>query len=144
MKWGARFAYHLCRLLLGGVFFYAGVVKVADPVALARQVGAYRILPVQGAILVAATLPFVETLAGGLLLANRKVRPAALVAGALSLVFMAALASLLLRGLQIDCGCFNTLGKGATPAVALLRDAGLLLLAAATYGLRGKMVGTAN
>jgi len=140
MKRGTRFAYHLCRLLLGGVFFYAGVVKVADPAAFARQVGAYRILPVQGAILVAATLPYVEALAGGLLLVNRKVRPAALVAGALTLVFMAVLVSLLLRGLQIDCGCFNALGKAGTgPSLALLRDTGLLLLAIATYRLRGKL-----
>lgn len=131
-----RYFYHGCRLILGGVFLYAGALKAADVAAFAGKVDAYRLLPHLGAVLVAATLPYVEALAGGLLLAERKVRPAALVAGGLTLAFMAALASVILRGLPIDCGCF----RGATaPPVALLRDAGLVALAAAVYRLRGKL-----
>lgn len=133
--------YHLCRLLLGGIFLYAGVVKADDVVAFARSVANYQILPYSWNYLAAATLPYVEVVAGLLLLANRKVRPAALVLGALTAVFMLALSSVMARGLDIDCGCFRPGAEGHTSAgVALLRDAGIMALVVLTYRLRGRLV----
>lgn len=134
----ARVIYHLCRLLLGGLFLYAGAAKALDVTAFARQIASYQVLPYLWNYLVAATLPCVEMLAGALLLAGRRVRPAALLLSFLTIVFMSALASVLVRGMEIDCGCFRP-GKGHTSAgVALLRDAGILLLAVATFRLGGK------
>lgn len=137
MSRSRRIAYHLCRLLLGGLFLYAGVLKALDPAAFAGVVAAYRILPYVGNHLVAATLPYVEIVAALLLLADRRVRPAALLLGALTGIFMLALATVLLRGLEVDCGCFGAAGR-TTPGAALLRDAALLPLAAAVYLLRGR------
>ena len=38
--------FHLvARLVLGGVFLYAGFVKIADPTAFAGAIAAYRLLP---------------------------------------------------------------------------------------------------
>ncbi len=122
--------YHLCRLLLAGVFLYAGFLKGRDPVAFAGSIASYQILPYAFNYLVAATLPFVELLGGTLLLLNRRVRPALLVLFGLNSVFMLALVSLLLRGLDVDCGCFHPAGEegtGTSPQMALLRDAGLML-----------------
>jgi uncharacterized membrane protein YphA (DoxX/SURF4 family) len=122
--------YHGCRLLLAGVFLYAGYLKGIDPVAFAGQVAAYQLLPYAFNYLVAATLPFVELLCGTLLLLNRRVKPALLVLFGLNGVFMLALTSLIARGLEIDCGCFNPGAEGAaatSPQMALLRDAGLML-----------------
>ncbi len=136
-----RILYHLCRLSLGGLFVWAGLVKSADVTAFAGSVAAYGLLPYAGNYLVAATLPYVEVLAGALLLANRKVRPAALLLGGLTLLFMIVLASAWWRGLDIDCGCFRPDAENPTPpAVALLRDAGLLALAVVTFRLRGGTV----
>lgn len=133
-----RVLYHACRLLLGGLFLYAGAVKAGDVVAFARDVANYRILPYGWNYVVAATLPYMEILAGGLLLLNRRVRPAALVAGALDIGFIAALVSVVVRGLDIDCGCFAP-GDGHTSAqAALLRDLGILALAVLCYRLRGR------
>lgn len=126
MKW----LYHGCRLLLAGVFLYAGFLKGRDPVAFAGQVAAYQLLPYAFNYLVAATLPFVELLCGALLLLDRRVRPALLVLFGLNLSFMLALASVLARGLDIDCGCFQPGAEGAaatSPLEALLRDAGLMV-----------------
>ena len=137
---GAALLYHLCRLLLGGLFLYAGAVKTNDVVAFARDVANYKILPYSWNYLVAATLPYVEIVSGLLLVANRKVRPAALVIGGLTIVFMLALASVDLRGLDIDCGCFDPGGEGHTSArVALLRDFGIMVLVVLAYRLRGRM-----
>lgn len=119
--------YHASRLLLGALFLYAGVVKALDPAGFAGEIANYQILPYRLNYLVAATLPWVEMLAGVLLLVNRKVRPAALVIGGMNLVFIVALSSLLVRGLDIDCGCFRP-GAHSSAAAALWRDVGLMLL----------------
>lgn len=134
----SHIVYHVCRLGLGGLFLYAGLLKAGDVTAFAGDVANYQILPYRWNYLVAATLPYVEFLAGLLLIANRRVRPAALVAGGLTAVFILILVSVVARGLDIDCGCFG--GEGHTTAAqALWRDAGLLLLSIVIYRLRGRM-----
>lgn len=123
-----------CRLALGGVFIYAGLVKALDVAGFAGSVANYQILPYRLNFLVAATLPYIELAAGLLLVFNRQVRSAALLLGGLNAVFMAALLSVILRGLDIDCGCFRPAGEGHTTAqAALLRDVGIFLLAAVTF-----------
>lgn len=136
MKMFVSVLYHFCRLLLGGTFVYAGLVKSGDVTAFAGEIANYQILPYAWNYLLAAILPSVEFLAGAFLLANRKVRPAALLLGGLNIVFIVVLASVLWRGLDIDCGCFRP-GASTTPAMALWRDVGLLLLAAGIFWLRG-------
>jgi uncharacterized membrane protein YphA (DoxX/SURF4 family) len=138
-----RFLYHLIRLLLALVFVYAGAVKMQDVVAFAGHVAAYQILPYAVNYLVAATLPYVEFLAGLLLLLNARIRPALAVIGGMTLVFMVALASVLLRGLEIDCGCFDPSGgQDVTAGVALLRDVGLMILVVLAWWLRAGERGT--
>lgn len=124
--------YHVSRLLLGGLFLYAGVVKAFDPAGFAGEIANYQIMPYRLNFLVAATLPFVEMLAGLLLVVNRKVRPASLVIGGLNLVFIVALSSLLVRGLDIDCGCFRP-GAHSSVTAALWRDIGLMVLVVVTF-----------
>lgn len=134
-----RFFYHLARLALALVFVYAGAVKMQDVVAFAGHVAAYQILPYAMNYLVAATLPYVEFLAGVMLLLNARVRPALLVIGAMLLAFMAALVSVLLRGLAIDCGCFDPGGgQDVTADIALLRDIALMALVVLVWWLRVK------
>ncbi len=121
-----------CRLLLGGLFVWAGTVKAFDVTAFASQVAAYRLLPYAWNYAVAAGLPYVELLAGSLLLVNVRVKPAALLLAGLNLLFVAVLATLLARGLAIDCGCFGA-DAGTTPLQAIGRDLLLLVLAVTVY-----------
>ena len=132
MKRSGRISYHLCRLLLGSLFLWAGVVKALDVPVFAGQVAAYQLLPYAWNYAVAAALPYVELLAGFLLLVNLRTKPAALLAGLLNAIFIVVLASVLVRGLNIDCGCFGP-DAGTTPLQALGRDVVLLALAAAVY-----------
>ena len=104
-----RTVYHLCRILLGGAFPFAG--------------------------LLAAALPWLEILAGGLLLAHRHVRAACLVLAALTTLFVAALLSVLARGLEVDCGCFGA-SVAVSPVEALLRDVLILVAAHMVFHLR--------
>lgn len=137
MKLAGRIGYHLSRLTLAGVFIYAGFTKGQDPVAFAGQVAGYQILPYAWNYLVAAILPYLELLCGILLLLNKRVRPALLVLFGLNLIFILALSSLIVRGIDIDCGCFGPEAAGKTsPALALWRDAGILILLILTWVLR--------
>jgi uncharacterized membrane protein YphA (DoxX/SURF4 family) len=132
VKRSGRISYHLCRLLLGSLFIWAGAVKALDVPAFAGQVAAYKLLPYAWNYAAAAALPYVELLAGFLLLANLRTKPTALLAGLLNAVFIVVLASVLVRGLNIDCGCFGP-DAGTTPLRALGRDIVLLALAATVY-----------
>ncbi len=133
----ASIIYHGSRLILAGVFIYAGAIKGTDPVAFAGQVANYQILPYAWNYLVAAILPYLELLCGILLLLNKRIRPAVLVLFVLNLIFMLALSSLIVRGIDIDCGCFNPDAEArTTPLMALWRDAGLMLLLISTWMLR--------
>jgi uncharacterized membrane protein YphA (DoxX/SURF4 family) len=132
VKRSGRLTYHLCRLLLGGVFVWAAAVKVVDVPAFAGQVAAYRLLPYAWNYAVAATLPYVELLSGVLLLLNLRVKPAALLLLLLNGLFIVVLASVVARGLEIDCGCFGP-DAGTTPLQALGRDLLLLALAVAVF-----------
>ena len=132
--------YHLCRLPLALVFIYAGAVKIQDIVAFASHIAAYQVLPYALNYLVAATLPYVEFLAGVLLLLNVRVRPALVVIGGMTLVFMVALASVMWRGLDIDCGCFDPAGgQDVSAGTAFLRDVGLMFLVFLTWLLRSRL-----
>jgi uncharacterized membrane protein YphA (DoxX/SURF4 family) len=116
------------RILLGAIFIYAALLKIADPVAFAGSVAAYKILPYFASYLTAAVLPFVELSCGLLLVCGYRVRGGALIIGAMNLVFMIALSAAILRGLDIDCGCFKQGGAKTTPWTALLRDAVFLAM----------------
>jgi len=111
------------RILLGAIFIYAALLKIADPVAFAGSVAAYKILPYFASYLTAAVLPFLELSCGLLLVCGYRVKGGALIIGIMNLVFMVALAAAIVRGLDIDCGCFKQGGAKTTPWTALARDA---------------------
>jgi putative oxidoreductase len=52
-------------------------------------------------------------------------------------VFLGALTSVIIRGLNIDCGCFRQGGEATSPWVALARDIGIF--GALVYLIRGRI-----
>jgi len=94
------------RLVLGLVFVAASLPKIADPAAFARIVYQWQILPPVPANVVAVVLPWVELLAGALLVAGVWKRDAALIVAFLLLGFLAAAAFVLAHGIDVEnCGC---------------------------------------
>jgi len=117
----------LCRLVVGGVFIWASLDKLAHPAEFARAIHHYRLVPYAVLHPLALLLPAVELVAGAALVAGWQRRGAALVCGGMLVVFLVAIASALARGLDISCGCFNTDGGHAVGLDLLWRDALLLL-----------------
>jgi hypothetical protein len=93
--------------LLASVFVYTGVTKLLGGIVFAGAIAAYRILPVWSVNAVAIVLPMLEVAVGVAVLFSRTRRAALWMMGLLLGVFMVALAQAIVRGLEIDCGCFG-------------------------------------
>jgi putative oxidoreductase len=120
----------IARVALGVLFVYAGLTKL-EPLKFAHEVANYRLLPPGAVNLVAVTLPFIEILAGGLLVVGLRIRTAALVAGVLLCGFVVAMVTAWVRGLDVECGCF---GKGTRIGLrAVAEDVAMLGLAVEAY-----------
>jgi uncharacterized membrane protein YphA (DoxX/SURF4 family) len=96
------------RLILGAVFVYAGVQKVFVPDEFSISVQNYMLLPVTLTNLVAIILPWLEIYCGVFLLAGIFVQGSALLVSLMNIVFIFALLSAIIRGLDINCGCFGS------------------------------------
>jgi uncharacterized membrane protein YphA (DoxX/SURF4 family) len=124
----------LARLILGGVLFIAGYLKIGTPDKSQMAVRAYEILPNSIANTLGLVLPFIEILIGALLILGSLTRAMAALGGFTMLIFIIAISQAWARGLNIDCGCFGGGGAvepGQTKYLQeILRDAGLVFLAA--------------
>lgn len=118
------------RLAVGGVFVYAGMLKILHPQLFAHEIDQYSLLPHAGINLLTITLPWVELSAGLLLILGVWLRPSALVIAGLSTIFLLAIASVLARGLKIKCGCFGNVGESFVGPWNLVLDAALVAAAA--------------
>ena len=119
-------------LAMGGIFIYAGIDKIRDPLQFADSIAAFAILPAVFISLIALALPPFEIACGLLLLGPWTRRIGALAITLLSAVFFTALASALLRGLTLDCGCFGT-GAPSRPRMWLELVLDMALFAGALF-----------
>ena len=135
----------LGRLVLGGIFLYAGYSKAFLPnhslwpffvlkfsVSMnlsnfAQQVDAFKLLPPWGVQFVANTLPFAEMALGLLVLIGWRLRIWAPILTVIMLGFFVVVTRAYLLHMNINCGCFATpepIGPGK-----ILEDAALSALA---------------
>jgi uncharacterized membrane protein YphA (DoxX/SURF4 family) len=96
------------RLLVGVFFVYASLDKIASPAGFAKAVYQWQIGGPVAANLVAVTLPWLELLAGALLILGAWRREAAAVIALMLVVFLVAAGSVLARGIDVqNCGCVS-------------------------------------
>ena len=125
-------AWILIRWALGGVFIYAGVMKVHGATSFAASIARFQIIPESLINIIALGLPPSEILYGILLLIGPWKRQAALAVAVLCALFLAGLISAAVRGIAIECSCFGS--AVAEPLWRLIvRDVLLFAAATATY-----------
>jgi putative oxidoreductase len=124
--------WRLLGMVLGGIFFYAGLEKHYHPYSFAEAILAYQLAPIWLAGVVAVVLPWVELISGALLVAGFKRRAALLLLILLTVSFLVVLLVTMARGLKIDCGCGLFSQRQVGPAV-LLEDLLLLIWAGGLY-----------
>lgn len=127
-----RWLVFAARLLLGGLFLYASLEKISKPYHFAAAVEAYQLLPPTLVGVAAVLLPWMEAVAATALIIGFQPRSAVLVLSGLMVIFMAAIAITMARGLAIDCGC-GLLVERPVGWLALLEDGLLLGLLLALY-----------
>jgi uncharacterized membrane protein YphA (DoxX/SURF4 family) len=114
------------RLVLGGIFIYAGFSKLLMPnthlwpmfvlkfsismniSSFAQQVESYKMISPEASQVVAHTLPFVEIALGLLVLIGWRLRIWATAITAIMVSFLAVVTRAYLLHMDISCGCFGT------------------------------------
>ena len=114
------------RLFVGGFYLLAGGLKVSNPGKFAEAVANYRILPHALINLVAITLPWIEVVAGLFLVLGIWQKASAWLINVMTAVFIAGITSAVIRGLNIECGCFGTVGGRKVGLTAIAEDVALL------------------
>ena len=118
----------LARLVVGGIFIYASIDKIAQPLQFAKIIENYKILPLSLVTLPALILPWMELFAGICLVSGICVRSAAMLLSALLFLFILALGFNAFRGINMSCGCFSTTaGDTENVYILILRDLLILL-----------------
>jgi protein-disulfide isomerase len=120
------------RLFLGAIWFWAAIPKLADPRTFVQAVRAYDMTPEWLSKAIGYGMPVLEFGLGVLLVLGVATRLAASVSAGLFLVFLIGLVTAAIRGIKLSCGCFGGGGESLSTqyTIDILRDAGLLLLAA--------------
>lgn len=141
---------HMLAALLIGVFFIAAAVpKIATPFIFAKDIWNYNLVPDFTINIAGLTLPWIEFIAGTLLIAGMvrpRLRPlflngSSLIISGLLVIFILAVGFNVLRGHEFNCGCMGdsvffeqAFWPGWDDKITLLlRDAGLLILSGGIF-----------
>lgn len=135
--------YLLCafRVLIGFIFIFAGVEKIVEQESFAISIENYRILPIALINIVAITLPWVEVVAGILLIFGISIKENIVIINSLLLLFVFLIITAVLRGLDIDCGCFGTADGQKVGLLKILENTGLFISGIFVYIFDNNPVG---
>ena len=125
----------ILRIIVGGVFVWAGALKIADPLGFAQSIKNYQVIPHTLAFLIAVGLPWVEVLSGACLISGVFKRSSALIISLLLIGFIGLVSLALARGIDTSCGCFGSLSRRADFSLILI-DAVLLVFALSVFSAR--------
>tara|TARA_B100000029_G_scaffold198914_1_gene197252 strand:- start:11389 stop:11850 length:462 start_codon:yes stop_codon:yes gene_type:complete len=106
-----KWAIFIFRVVLGLVFLYASFDKILDPKSFATNIQNYQLLPYSFTNFFAIILPWLELYVGACLILGVFVDGAAFLSGSMMLMFIIAISQAIIRGLDIDCGCFKQAGS---------------------------------
>lgn len=119
----------IAGLLLSGVFLYAGIPKIADPVDFRKALENYHFVPPAFLPVFVHWIPWLEVCLGGSfwIPSFRRASLSGLIL--LLFAFNAAVLQAMWRGLNIDCGCFGSHSFDADLHWVIFRNLLLILTA---------------
>lgn len=117
------------RIFLGMLFLYAAIDKIFYPARFAEVIYHYKILPIPMINFFAIIIPWIEIGIGISLIFNQFAEVTSFILVILTIAFVIMIASAMVRGLNIECGCFSLESKSSYVGwKRILED--LLLIAA--------------
>jgi uncharacterized membrane protein YphA (DoxX/SURF4 family) len=120
----------ILRVTLGVIFVIAAYGKLLHPDVLVSTVINFNILPIGLAKIFAYILPWIEIIAGIMLIVGFGIRGASFSLGWLLVSFIIAIWVNIHRGVSMECGCFDIFGMNEKIGSAILfRDIMFLIVA---------------
>ena len=119
----------MMRLVLGGVFLWAGIVKIPDLELFSYTVRAYNLLPEFLILPVTILVPYLECVIGLCLVVGFWTHASTLIASGLLIAFAGALGTKIYQGVNMSCGCFGFGTERGSLEWVLWQDVLLLLFA---------------
>ncbi|GJQ63799.1 MAG: hypothetical protein SCALA702_28520 [Melioribacteraceae bacterium] len=116
------------RIILAIVFIFAGMEKAANPADFSEAVANYRVISLFLQNIVAIVIPWVEVVSGILLLYGKFLKENSTIISVLLIAFNILVLQAMLRGLDIDCGCFGTIDAQIVGFRKLLENFALLAM----------------
>ncbi|MCO6472839.1 MAG: DoxX family membrane protein [Melioribacteraceae bacterium] len=98
------------RIIFASLFIFSGGTKISVPEEFAVSISNYRLLPIELVNFFAIIIPWIEIITGILLLFGFFVKENSFILTFLLGVFTIMVFIAMIRGLNIECGCFGTKG----------------------------------
>ena len=102
-----RYVILLSRFILGIIFIYASIDKIIDPISFSSTIDNYHISPYSLNNIAALVIPWMELIIGVFLIFGIFISGSSFIAILLLFFFIFILTQALLRGINVDCGCFD-------------------------------------
>lgn len=127
------------RLVVGITFISASFYKIIEPGDFAKSIWYYHMVPGSAINLMAIVLPWLELICGICLIVGFYYRSSVIWINIMMVVFIIALITAVVRGLDIDCGCFKAAkSSGESALKPLILDFGLIILTIQLWLSRSK------
>jgi uncharacterized membrane protein YphA (DoxX/SURF4 family) len=117
----------IIRVIIGALFIYSAITKIIDTEYFVKSLYNYRLLPEEWLNFFALFIPWLELIIGGLLVLGIFVRESALLGSIMMVLFIAAISIAVVRGLDIECGCFGTRDGSRVGVLRIIEDLFILL-----------------
>jgi putative oxidoreductase len=120
----------VCQIAIGVLMAWAGLAKIGNLHGFAEQLHNFRMMPIPIENLIAISLPWIELVAALALIFGVRARAGAILSALLLVAFTTAVFVAMLRGLDIECGCFGTNDATRVGWVKIGQNLAMLALAA--------------
>ena len=128
MEKGKKVTSWTCRILVGGFFMLAGVIKALDPGAFQLEIMAYQLVGYPISFLLSYLLPYFEIALGAGLILGIGIKIAQTSISFLLIGFISVLSWTWMMGINIECGCLGKIDFMEGQPAAILRDFVLLAM----------------
>jgi len=116
------------------IYFSAGIIKILTPRQFYGAVISYEIVKDPFAVaIISSIIPFLEVFCAIFLLIPSWRKSSSLLLLIITLIFLFAILSAYLRGINMDCGCFGGILVGETGLSSIIRNIFLAILSAFVF-----------
>lgn len=110
------------RMILGGVFSFSAWSKIMAPQALADAIVGFEIIPESIALEAAIMLIWLELICGIFMILGLWARATVIVITGMLTLFEIGLISVVVRGIEVNCGCFGQFSEMAVGWDTIIRN----------------------